>query len=189
MVQIDTLEKIVTVLNEGGLILYPTDTIWGIGCDATNAEAIEKVFQLKNRAKNNPLILLADSITMIENYVVQVHPKISTLLQYHVRPLTVIYDSLNNLPNNVIGQDGTVAFRIPQDNFCKELISQFGKPIVSTSANKSTAASPANFGAISSEIIEGVDYVVKAYEKENTSAEPSVIVKLSDRGELIFIRA
>ena len=188
MLENDKMEDIIAVLNDGGLILYPTDTIWGIGCDATNADAVKKVYQLKRRVPTKPYVLLADSLDLVEQYVYQVHPRIDNLLQYHTRPLTVIYDKAKNLPENAIAEDGSVAIRVAMDDFCKRLISAFGKPLVATSANISDQPFPTNFGSVSSEIIQGVDYVVKWRQHEKQIGEPSVIVKLSRKGELVFIR-
>ncbi len=188
MFEKDNLENIKAVLENGGLILYPTDTIWGIGCDATNSHAVEKVYQLKQRDRDKGFIILVDSVEMIKKYVKHIHPRIDTLLLHHVRPLTIIFDNARNLPDNLISQDGSIAIRLVQDDFCRELIRTLGKPVVATSANISNAPFPNNFGEISSAVIEGVDYVFKQrrYEKENKT--PSVIVKAQDDGELIFIR-
>jgi len=188
MVQVDTFTNVRKVLTDGGIILYPTDTIWGIGCDACNAHAVEKIFELKKRDRSKPFILLADSVQMIQEYVAEVHPRLDTLLSFHVRPLTVIYEGARNLPPNLIAADGSIGFRIPQDNFCKALIKSFGKPLVATSANISNEPFPTNFGTISSEVIQGVDYVVKTHSEAHMDSNPSVIVKISAKGELDFIR-
>lgn len=188
MMQIDTMTEVNVILEKGGTILFPTDTIWGVGCDACNAKAVDKIYKLKQRDPSKPFILLADSVEMIKKYVKQVHPRIDTLLIHHVRPLTVIYDDAQNLPDNVIAQDGSVAFRVPQDSFCRALIQSYGRPLVATSANVSGQPFPSKFGSISSDIIQGVDYVVKNARKEEIDSEPSVIVRLDKRGELDFIR-
>jgi len=184
------LEPILSTLESGGLILYPTDTIWGIGCDATDAEAVERTYALKGRDRTKPLIVLVSSIEMLKNYVRQVHPRLETLLLYHVRPLTIIYKNAMNLPKNVTAPDGSIAIRIPQDKFCKALIETFGKPLIATSANLSREPYPGNFGEISSAIIQGVDKVVKYRQGDKALGEPSVIAKLSDplKGELVFLR-
>jgi len=184
------LEPILSTLESGGLILYPTDTIWGIGCDATNAEAVERVYALKKRDRNKPMIVLVASIEMLKKYVRHVHPRLETLLLYHVRPLTIIYKNAMNLPKNVTAPDSSIAIRIPQDKFCQALIEAFGKPLIATSANLSGEPYPANFGEISSAIIQEVDRVVKYRQGEKGLGEPSVIAKLSDpvKGELVFLR-
>lgn len=184
----DNLEKITTVLSEGGLILYPTDTIWGIGCDATNPEAVQKIFELKQRPKDKPFVLLVDSIEMLKDYVEHVHPRIETLLIHHVQPLTIIYDKAKNLPNIAFAKEGSVAIRIVLDSFCKELIQRFGKPLVASSANISDRPFPANFGGISSDVIMGVDYVVKWKQGEKKLNQPSVIARLTEKEELEFLR-
>lgn len=184
------LNPIQTTLNEGGLILYPTDTIWGIGCDATNPEAVEKVYELKNRDRSKPFVLLVSSIDMLKNYVEHVHPRVETLLTHHLQPLTFIYDKAQNLPDCVLGPGGSVAIRIPQDDYCKTLIEEFGKPLVATSANISDEPFPRYFGEISSQVIQGVDFVEKHRQGDKTMGAPSVIAKLSDpvKAELVFLR-
>jgi len=188
MFERDKLEDITNVLHDGGTILYPTDTIWGIGCDATNADAVHKIFALKKREITKPFVLLVDSLDMLQNYVVHLHPRIETLLLYHTKPLTVIYEEGKNLPDISVAADRSVAVRVVLDSFCKELIGKFGKPLIATSANVSDQPFPANFGGISSDILCGVDYVVKWKQGEKKQNEPSVIVRLSDKEDLIFIR-
>lgn len=184
----EPLTDICNVLHNGGAILYPTDTIWGIGCDATNAAAVEKIYEIKQRDPNKPLSLLASSIEMVKEYVEELHPRIETLLMHHIRPLTVVYNKAKNLPPNLLPADGSIAIRIARDQFCKELIEQFGKPIVTTSANVSGEPFPAHFGAISSAIISGVDYVAKQGRTNTEPGEPSVIIKVDDEGEITFLR-
>jgi len=184
----DKLERINTVLEDGGLILYPTDTIWGIGCDATNPVAVQRIFNLKQRPTSKPFVLLVDSIEMLKNYVEQIHPRIETLLLHHVQPLTVVYNRGKNLPDISMATNRSVAIRVVMDSFCKELIGQFGKPLIASSANMSDRPFPANFGGISSDVITGVDYVVKWKQGEKKLNQPSVIAKLSDKGEMEFIR-
>ncbi|MEY4902260.1 MAG: hypothetical protein RLZZ292_75 [Bacteroidota bacterium] len=188
MFEFDNITELLSTLKNGGLILFPTDTIWGIGCDATNEVAVEKVFQLKQRTEDNGFVLLADSIEMVKEYVAQVHPRIDTLLQHHIRPLTVVYDKANNLPTNVLAENGSVAFRVPVDNFCRQLVHLFGKPIVATTANINNEPYPITFGGISSAIIQGVDYVVRYRREDRKTNEPSVIIRLNELEELDFIR-
>ena len=189
MLQIDAMTEVINILSNGGIILYPMDTIWGIGCDASNAQAVEKIYALKDRARNKPFVLLADSLDMVEQHVHHVHPRISTLLQHHVRPLTVVYEQAKNLPPSVAAQDGSVAIRIAQAGFCQDLIRAYGKPLVATSANISNQPFPKNFGSISSDVIQGVDYVVRNnLNLDAQDTEPSVIVRLSPKGELLFLR-
>ncbi len=184
----DNLETITTTLENGGLILYPTDTIWGIGCDATNEDAVQRIYDLKKRSYDQPFVLLVNSIEMLKNYVEQVHPRIETLLLHHVQPLTVVYDQAKNLPPVAHAPDGSVAIRVVQDSFCRELIHQFGKPIVASAANIIGKPYPANFGGISSDVITGVDYVVKWKQGDKQLGQPSVIAKFSEKEDFIFLR-
>ena len=184
----DQLSKITTGLESGDLILYPTDTIWGIGCDATNPDSVEKVFELKKRDRSKPFVILVSSIEMLKEYVSEIHPRMHTLLSFHTRPLTVIYDQGIGLAENAIGRDGSAAIRVVQDDYCKQLINSFGKPIVATSANISNQPFPGNFGEISSDVISGVDHVVRFRQEEKSLGEPSVLVKVEKNGEFIFLR-
>jgi L-threonylcarbamoyladenylate synthase len=188
MVQNYLLEPVLNTLENGGLILFPTDTIWGIGCDATNAEAVARVRQLKELSVEQPLTILASSIERMKDFVAFVHPRVETLLIFHNRPLTVIYDRAKNLPPQAAAKDGSVAFRIPKDKFCQDLLTEFGKPIVATAACIGTAPYPKHFGEISSAVIEGIDLVVKYRQMDKDMAEPSVIARIGEDEELVFIR-
>ena len=188
MFENEKFDEILTVLRKGGVILYPTDTIWGIGCDATQEEAVEKILNLKNRKSDKGFVLLVDSIEMLKKYVDHVHPRVETLLSFHDRPLTVIYEQGIGLASNVLATDGSIAIRVVKDAFCRELIHQFGKPLVSTSANVSGAPFPAHFGEINSDVIEKVDFIVKYKQDNKEKGEPSVIVRLNKDEELDFIR-
>jgi len=182
------LEEAIAILDQGGTILFPTDTIWGIGCDACNPDAIQKVYELKNRDTSKPFILLVDSIEMLKNYVKHLHPKLETLMVHHVRPLTVVHNKAKNLPKNAVAEDGSVAIRVPQDDFCRYLIRAFGKPIVATSANISNEPFPNNFSEVSKAVKKKVDYISNHRQNEGSLNDPSVIVKLSPREELVFLR-
>lgn len=184
----DDTQQIKEILLNDGIILYPTDTIWGVGCDATNPVAIERIYNLKERDRSKPFVLLVSDIDMLKNYIEAGHPRMETLLSFHVRPLTVIYDKGKNLPANAVSGDGSVAIRIVKDVFCQQLISDLGRPLVASSANISGQPFPANFGEVSSEVIQGVDYVVNHRRDDKTVSEPSVIVKCTPKGELVFIR-
>jgi L-threonylcarbamoyladenylate synthase len=188
MFELDDIHELLRILNNGGLILYPTDTIWGIGCDATNETAVARIYALKQRMTGKGYVLLADNMAMINDYVEHFHPKVQTLLSFHTRPLTLIYDKGINLPDNTLAPDGSVAFRIPQDRFCKDLIHYFGKPLVATSANISNEPFPSFFGEISSAIISGVDYVVRYRRDDKIFQEPSIIARLGENEELEFLR-
>ncbi|MBK7874095.1 MAG: Sua5/YciO/YrdC/YwlC family protein [Saprospiraceae bacterium] len=188
MVQEYDIKGALAILRNGGVILYPTDTIWSIGCDATNPQAVEKVHNIKQKATARSFEILVDSIQMLKDYVEHLHPKIETLLLYHMRPLTVVFDRPRNLPSNATGSDGAAAIRLVQDEFCRSLITEYGKPLLASFASIGDLTFPVNFGAISSEIIEGVDFVVKYRQNEKSASEPAVMVKLSKRDELIFLR-
>lgn len=190
MTQNYNLTKISAILENGGTILYPTDTIWGIGCDATNAMAVDKIYSLKQRDRSKPFVMLVSSLEMLQDYVVHVHPRIETLLLYHLKPLTIIYEKAKNLPPIMTAPGGSIAIRIPQDEFCRNLIETFGKPLVATSANVSDQPFPSHFGEISSDILQGVDHVVRYRQRDKNMSAPSVIAKLADpvRAELEFLR-
>ncbi len=184
----DDISDIARLLEEGGLICYPTDTIWGIGCDATNETALARLSALKGQRPKNGYILLVDSLEMLKRYALKIHPRVETLLAYHQRPVTIIYDHNTGLPAEVKAPNGSVAIRIAQDEFCRELIRALDKPITSTAACKSDQPYPPTFGAISSEILGGVDYVVKYRQDDREVHEPSAIARLDRHKELEFIR-
>lgn len=184
----DDISEIVRILHDEGIICYPTDTVWGIGCDATNEVAIARITRLKGRAPDKGYIILVDSIEMLKQYVPKIHPRLETLLAYHSRPLTVIYDRSVGLPTAVKAPDGSVGIRIVQDEFCRLLIGALGRPLLSTSANKSGQPFPPTFGAISSDILMNVDYVVKHRQDDKEPHQPSSIAKLDRHQELDFIR-
>ena len=184
----DDLGKIIDLLEAGGVILYPTDTIWGLGCDALNLKAIDRISTIKQRPQDKPVILLVSSIEMLKLYVVHLHPKIETLLAYHERPVTILYDQVVGLPDVHKAADGSMAIRVAKDPFCIELIEAFGKPLVSASANVFGEPFPENFGQISSEILASVDYVVKHRQTDRTAGEPSMLIRFSPKGELVFLR-
>jgi len=185
---LDIIDNALDVVRKGGVILYPTDTIWGLGCDPFNQDAIDQLLKLKNRSPEKAFILLVDSIEMLKSYLDRLHPRVQTLLSYHKRPLTIVYDNPVNLPESIIASDGTIAIRITTDPFCKHLIHQFGKPLVSTSANVSGQPFPPNFNAISAEIIKGVDHIVNLRQDDEKEIEPSVIASVNAQGELEFLR-
>lgn len=178
-----------STLEKGGLILYPTDTVWGIGCDATNSEAIDKIYALKKRSDTKALIVLMEQETDLLHYVQDPTLPIFDYIKGVHKPTTVIYSKAKNLPNNLISSDGSVAIRICKEPFCKSLMKQFGKPIVSTSANISGYPTPLCFNDISLDIMEGVDYVVQYKQQENEMNQPSAIVKWDEQGKLIILRA
>lgn len=185
---ISETQQLAQVLSRGGIVLYPTDTIWGLGCDALNEKATDRIYSLKQRPRDKPLILLVSSIAMLKKYVPRVHPRLETLLSFHKRPLTVIYPDPVLLPDFAKGPDGSIAMRVTCDPFCRDLIEHLGGPLVSTSANFSDAPAPEHFGGISSDLLRKVDYVAHHRRDQTTVGAPSAIVKLSEKAELIFLR-
>lgn len=176
------------VLKDGGLILYPTDTVWGIGCDASNPEAVKKIFQLKQREDSKALICLVADDRMLKKYVKKIPEAAFSILDITEEPITIIYDEPQNLASNLIAEDNTIAIRIPDNDFCFQLLRRFNGAIVSTSANISGFQTPKSFKEIAPEILKGVDYVVNLHhEKINT--KPSSIIKLSNDGIVKVIRA
>ncbi len=182
------VEKALEVVKAGGLILYPTDTIWGIGCDATNEEAVQKVMALKGRSASKSLIVLVDNDTKLASYVREIPDVAYDLIEYAENPLTIVYSNAKNLAPGVINEDGSVGIRVVKHNFCQQLIQRFRLPIVSTSANISGEPAPKNFSEVSQEIIDGVDYVVNLEQEVSEEKTPSTIMKLSPDGLFTFIR-
>ncbi|UEG49827.1 threonylcarbamoyl-AMP synthase [Ferruginibacter lapsinanis] len=182
------IENCITVLEAGGTILYPTDTIWGIGCDATNADAVSKVYQLKNRPDEKSLIILLADERDILTYVTQPNPEIFDYIKGIQKPTTVIYEGAIGLAENLISADGSIAIRIVKDLFCKHLIKRFRKPIVSTSANISGYPSPLVYNDIDIKIKKGVDYIVQHRQEDMAPSNPSAIVKLNKDGSFTVIR-
>ena len=183
----DDILNAVSALKSGGLILYPTDTIWGIGCDATDAIAVEKIYALKKRPDEKSLIVLIADKNDISKYVSKPGTGIFDYLSTVQKPTTVVYEGAIGLAGNLVAKDGTVAIRICNDEFCKQLIKKFGGPVVSTSANISGHPFPKNFGEIAEEIKQGVDYVVRYRRQDNHIALPSTVVKWSD-GKPVILR-
>ncbi len=184
----EEINKAFEILKSGGIILYPTDTLWGLGCDATNPEAVAKIFALKKRAESKSMIILLDTDNKLQSYVSEVPDIAYDLIEYTEKPLTIIYSGAKNLAPNLISDDGSIGIRIPKHTFCEQLIQRFRKPIVSTSANISGETSPTNFSEISQEIIEGVDYVVDFEQESKELKQASTIMKLEADGRFIFIR-
>jgi L-threonylcarbamoyladenylate synthase len=182
------VEKALEVVKAGGLILYPTDTIWGIGCDATNEEAVQKIMALKGRSASKSLIVLVDNDTKLASYVREIPDVAYDLIEYAENPLTIVYSNAKNLAPGVINEDGSVGIRVVKHNFCQQLIQRFRLPIVSTSANISGEPAPKNFSEVSQEIIDGVDYVVNLEQEVSEEKTPSTIMKLSPDGLFTFIR-
>ena len=184
----EDIDRAIAVMQQGGVIVYPTDTIWGIGCDATNEEAVRKVYALKQRDDSKALITLVDSEAKIEFYVREVPEVAWQLIEVADKPLTIIYDGARNLAPNLIAADGSVALRITREPFSRELCRRFRKAIVSTSANISGAPAPKTFADISVDILSGADYVCSSRREEDIPHVPSSIIKLGAGGEVKVIR-
>ena len=177
----------IEALSKGGLILYPTDTVWGIGCDATNEEAIQKVYALKSRKDSKALICLVANDAMLERHVEKVPEVAYDILDLAVKPTTIVYDKPKGIAKNAIAEDNTMAIRVASDKFCQYLINKFKKPIISTSANIAGTPTPKGFGQIDPIILKGVDYIVNLRQDEK-SGKPSAIIKLSNDGTVKVIR-
>ncbi|SER56244.1 L-threonylcarbamoyladenylate synthase [Pedobacter rhizosphaerae] len=184
----EEINKALEVLKSGGVILYPTDTIWGLGCDATNAAAVDKLLKIKNRPAEKSLIVLLDTDNKLQSYVTEIPDVAYDLIEYAENPLTVIFSNAKNLAPNVINADGSVGIRVVKHDFCTPLIQRFRSPIVSTSANLSGAPSPKNFDDIDPQIVDQVDYVVDFEQENQSNKKPSTIIKLGPSGQFEFIR-
>src|SRR5690554_762116 len=181
------IENALTVLKRGGLILYPTDTVWGIGCDATNPEAVEKIFKLKNRSDKKSLICLVSDFKMLNEYVQEVPEVAYDILKYASRPTTIIYDDPIRVAENLIAEDNSLAIRVTKDRFCEKLIKKLRKPLVSTSANVSGSQTPQSYSEIDPLILGSVDYIVNLHLGKK-SGKPSAIIKLKNDGSVKVIR-
>ncbi len=178
----------VETLNKKGVILYPTDTVWGIGCDATDVEAVAKIFKIKERNETKSLIILVDSEEMLCNYVQEIPDFVFHFLKTNQNPTTIIYNNPKNLAKNAFSSDNTIGIRLVQDDFCKNIIHLFQKPIISTSANISGNKTPQIFREIDSKIIERCDYVVKYRQDDNLPRLPSRLVKFDSNGKFTYLR-
>lgn len=182
------IEEAIKVLKDGGVILYPTDTIWGLGCDATNSTAVEKIYKIKQRIDSKSLIVLASNADMVCKYVKQMPEIAISLMEVNDKPMTIIYPGAVGLAKNVIAEDGTVGIRVPQNDFCDKLITRFHKPIVSTSANISGEQAPEYYDDIPDEILDAVDFIVDPDFEEECTHIPSQIIKVGLRNEIQIIR-
>ncbi|MEX0997668.1 MAG: L-threonylcarbamoyladenylate synthase [Flavobacteriaceae bacterium] len=181
------IENALEHLKKGNTILYPTDTTFGLGCDATNIEAIKKIYQIKNRSDSKSLIILVESEQRLQK-LVKVPEVAWDLIDFSEKPITIIYDNPKNLPSELIASDNTIAIRLTKDDFCKKLISKLNTPLVSTSANISGEVSPKKFSDISKKIKTEVDYIVPNCETFIPQYEASTIIKLSENGLVKVIR-
>jgi L-threonylcarbamoyladenylate synthase len=182
------IEKCLEVLKDGGLILYPTDTVWGIGCDATNEKAIEKIYQLKNRAAEKSMIVLVADEKDILKYIAAPDLAVFDYLQTTTKPTTVIYEGAIGFADNLTADNGTIAIRICKDEFCRHLIKRFRKPVVSTSANISSDSTPKNFKEINEVIKNGVDYIVEHRQEDLTQNVASSLIKWNKDGTVTVLR-
>lgn len=183
----EEINNALKVLKQGGIIVYPTDTIWGIGCDATNPEAVQRIYELKQRAETKSMICLVSDFKMLNQHIEEVPEVAYDILKYANKPTTVIYDRPRRVAENVIASDNTLAIRVVREKFCNQLIKKFRKPIVSTSANISGEPSALTFKEISEDILKGVDYVVNL-QRDKKSTKASSIIKLSRDGMVKIIR-
>ncbi|NDC41362.1 MAG: Sua5/YciO/YrdC/YwlC family protein [Chitinophagia bacterium] len=184
----DDIKAAVAVLQSGGILLYPTDTVWGLGCDATNPDAVGKIFALKNRPPEKSLIvLLADARDLLQ-YVAAPPPDVIAMVEAFDQPTTVVYPQAVELAHNVLHPDGSAAIRVTADPFCKALIKRFRKPLVSTSANVSGKSAPTIFNEIDVAIMEGAQYVVQYRQNDTVARKPSRLVRMNDEGEITVIR-
>jgi L-threonylcarbamoyladenylate synthase len=182
------VDKALTALRQGKTILYPTDTIWGIGCDATNEAAVQKIYSIKQRPDSKSMIILVADERDILQYVAAPDLAVFDFIQEQTRPTTIIFENAIGLPDSLVAADGSIAIRIVQDEFCRHLVKRLKKPLVSTSANISGQPSPQSFSEIPGEIKQQVDYIVQWRQEDTTPAQPSQIIKWNNNGEPVFIR-
>lgn len=184
----DEVARALKIVQEGGIILYPTDTIWGIGCDATNSEAIQKIYKLKQRDEKKSMIILLDTENKLESYISDVNPLAYELIEYAERPLTLVMPGAKNISPSLVNADGSIGVRVVKHPFCQQLIQRLRKPLVSTSANVSGRPSPQYFSQIDIEIVNGVDYVVDVDQQDTEIKTPSTIMRLAPNGSFEFLR-
>nr|WP_067061402.1 L-threonylcarbamoyladenylate synthase [Mucilaginibacter sp. L294] len=184
----DEVNKALKIVQDGGIILYPTDTIWGIGCDATNTDAVKKIYELKQRHESKSMIILLDIDNKLQTYISEVPDIAYELIEYAENPLTLIMPGAKNISPALIAEDGSVGIRITSHPFCQQLIQRLRKPLVSTSANISGKPSPEYFSKIDQDIIDGVDYVVDLDQYSTEIRKPSTIMRLNPNGGFEFIR-
>jgi L-threonylcarbamoyladenylate synthase len=184
----DEVNKALKVVQDGGIILYPTDTIWGIGCDATNTDAVKKIYALKQREEIKSMIILVDTDNKLQSYITEVPDIAFDLIAYAENPLTLVMPGARNISPALIAADGSVGIRVTNNPFCQQLIQRLRKPMVSTSANISGRPAPEYFSKIDDDIINGVDYVVDIDQHSTEVKKPSTIMRLAPNGSFEFIR-
>lgn len=183
----EEIERCVSILNKGGLILFPTDTVWGIGCDATNEEAVKKVYQLKKRPDTKAMSCLVAHTRMLERHVYEVPDPAYDLIEFSNKPVTIIYDRPLNVAKNLIGSDDTLGIRVASDEFCQRLTARLKRPVVATSANFSDRPTPRGYAEIDEKILKGVDYIVNLH-RDKKNGPPSMIIRLGNSGLVKILR-
>ena len=184
----EDIKNCIHTLQQGGVILYPTETVWGLGCDALNEAAAEKIFAIKQRPKEKSMIVLLADARDVLQYVAAPPPDIIAIIEAFDRPTTVIYENALDFPSNVVNQDGSIAIRVTTDLFCKALIKRYRKPIISTSANISGQPTPSIYGTVDRSIMEHSDYVVKYRQDDERVRSPSRLVRIDDEGGVEVVR-
>jgi len=184
----EEIDKSVDLLRKGKILLYPTDTIWGLGCDATNSKAVQRLYKLKERDPNKSMIVLLDSVDKLEQYINKVPPITYDLIQNSVSPLTIVYSGAKNLAKNLVAADGTIAIRIVKGAYCTPVIQQLNKPLVSTSANLSGEPSASSFYQINKSILDKVDHVVEVFRDRVRNVKPSTLIKIEENGRFMVLR-
>ncbi|APD07882.1 L-threonylcarbamoyladenylate synthase [Flavobacteriaceae bacterium UJ101] len=182
------IQNALKILQNGGIILYPTDTIWGIGCDATNESAVQKIYDLKRRQESKSMLVLVHNDVQLEHIIKEVPDTAWDIIDLSERPTTLVLDNPQNIASNLIAKDNSLGVRVTQDSFCKRLIQQLKAPLVSTSANISGEKSPQNFNEISPDILQGVDYIVNLRQNEKAQQKSSTVIKLRNNGEVKVLR-
>jgi L-threonylcarbamoyladenylate synthase len=185
----EIVKETARIIHKGGIVLYPTDTIWGIGCAATNFPAVQRIYQIKQRPDQKSMLVLTNGLSMLQEYLDEIPAAAIQIIQSVKRPTTIIYPGARNLASNLLAPDGSIGIRITSDPFCKKLITLTGTPLVSTSANVSGDESPSTFREITSYIKEQVDYVVNWRQEEQSPAVPSTVLKLDHRGVVTVLRS
>jgi len=184
----DKLSDIIRTLENGGVLLHPTDTVWGLASSVFSKEAIEKIYSMKKRDRSQPLLLLVDSLEMLKKYVPHIHPRIETLLHFHHKPLTVIYPNVDLIPKFARANDNSVAIRIIRDPYCNQIIGLLGSPLISTSANIGGEPFPKTFSEVNQNLIDEADFVSMHMRLERVMARPSVLINYDQDGEINFLR-
>jgi len=182
------IQSCIAALKRGHVVLYPSDTIWGLGCDMTNESAVERVYEIKKRDRSKPFILLVNSIEMLKKYIVFIHPRVETLLTHHTKPLTIIYEASAEVPSYLLNKERTIGIRVTHDPFCSGVIDVMGQALISTSANVAGEEAPQSFEEVSKVVKDMTDHTVDAVLDKPHPQLPSVIATFNKKGELDFLR-